>query len=115
MDIIENVMLTVRAVSNLFQNCFYTVKDPVTSTNIRRDFSIAIFFWNIMYNFGYFYSDIKNIIFFFTGSGAPLPGTNTQWQSFGHWVGDILMRLLYSRYYPRGQLIFRLPSISETL
>ncbi len=73
----ENVMLTVRAVSNMFQNCFYTVKDPITSTRIRRDFSITIIFWNIMHNFGFFYSDINNIIFFFTGSGAPLPGTNS--------------------------------------
>lgn len=38
-------------------NCFYSVKDPTASGS--TSLSIKLFGWNILYNLGYMYTDIK--------------------------------------------------------
>ena len=44
-----------------FFNCFYTIFDPLEATRIRRDFDINVLLWNILFNFGWFYTDFKNL------------------------------------------------------
>jgi hypothetical protein len=81
-------------------NCFYMFFDPLTATQIRTDFNITIFFWNLMFNLGFFYTDVKRFIdFFYFKDGTPESQLVT-WKTLAATAGDFSMRLFYSRYYP---------------
>ena len=77
-------------------NCFYTVRDPVGAAEYNRDFTPMVIAWNILFNLGFIYTDIKNVVvFFYTDTSLPNPNL---WINFGKYVGDFVVRFIYSKY-----------------
>jgi hypothetical protein len=72
-------------------NCFYAAVDP-TNAGTTSQFSVKNIGWNILYNLGYMYSDLKNIIDIF-GSSTP-----DEYEELGGYIGDFIIRFFYSRY-----------------
>ncbi len=77
-------------------NCFYTVTDPVEAASYNRKFEPKVILWNIIFNLGYMYTNVKNSILFFYVDTS-LANTNP-WYNFGTYIGDLLIRFIYSRY-----------------
>lgn len=69
--------------------------DPTALTSESYGFGIDVVLWNILYNLGYMYTDIKGFID--TGNS-----NSGKWSDFGSYLGDFLMRFFYSRYVPRS-------------
>jgi hypothetical protein len=77
-------------------NCFYTVTNPVAAAQYNKTFSIGVILWNILFNLGFIYTDSKNILqFFYTVVNTP---DNRLWNQFGTFVGDLVVRFIYSKY-----------------
>ena len=77
-------------------NCYYTVTNPVEAAQYNRKFNVFVILWNILFNLGYMYTDGKNILqFFYRVVASPDP---RQWNQFGNYVGDLLVRFIYSKY-----------------
>jgi len=101
-DNLEGAALELKGIIKFFQgsfvNCFYTLFDPLEATNIRRDYDINVFLWNILFNFGFLYSDVKNLYTYLTYK-VPASGKDARsWQTFGKYLTDIIFRFLYSRH-----------------
>ena len=99
---LDNALLVLKDVIRFYQgsffNCFYTIFDPLGATKIRRDYDINVFLWNILFNFGSFYTDFKNLYLFVTYQ-KPAAGKDTRtWETFGKYFADIIFHILYSRY-----------------
>lgn len=70
-------------------NCFYAVFDPTNSE--ENPSGIQYIGWNILYNLGYMYTDIKNSIQIYNSA-------TSQYNQLGKYIGDFLIRFIYSRY-----------------
>ena len=101
-DNLEGAALELKGIvkfySGSFFNCFYALFDPLEATRIRRDYDINVFLWNILFNFGFLYSDVKNIYTYLTYKLPPSGKDARTWQTFGKYITDIIFRFLYSRH-----------------
>ncbi len=101
-DNLEGAMSELKDSIKLLQgsifNCFYTVFDPITAANIRKDFDLNVLLWNVLFNFGYFYSDLKDLFVFFTYQVPANKKDTRTWFSFGKYIADFAMRFLYTKY-----------------
>ena len=77
-------------------NCFYTVMNPVGAAQYNREFTPMVIVWNMLFNLGFMYTDVKDVIVFF----YQVVGTtdNRKWETFGTKVGDFVIRFIYSKY-----------------
>jgi len=85
----------LRSGNNILFNCFYTITNPVEAAQYNRKFTPSVLLWNILFNLGYIYTNIKNTIMFFYTDTAP--NTN-DWEILGNYVGDLAVRFIYSRF-----------------
>jgi hypothetical protein len=79
-------------------NCFYSVFDAVRAAGIREDFNWAVLLWNILFNFGFQYTNLKNVFTFFFYDLNKNGGDKRKWYTIGLSAGDFLVRFLYSPY-----------------
>ena len=79
--------------------CFYTVTDTGKAAQYQKPFNLVTISWNILFNLGYIYTNIKDIIYLFY---YELPKDQTvderSWSTFGKSVGDLITRFIYSKY-----------------
>lgn len=77
-------------------NCYYTVTNPVVAAQYNRQFTLSVILWNILFNLGYMYTDVKDAIqFFYTVVSTPDSRT---WTTLGRKMGDFVIRFIYSNY-----------------
>jgi len=77
-------------------NCFYTVRNPVKAAQYNREFTTGVIAWNVLFNLGFMYTDVKDVIvFFYQVVGTP---DTRKWETFGTKVGDFFIRFIYSKY-----------------
>lgn len=57
-----------------------------------------------MFNLGYLYTNIKNIFTFFYYDAAG--GDFRKWKSLGGFVGDFVIRFIYSKYIAKTYYTF---------
>ena len=100
-DGITKLMNLLKYIQGTSFNCFYSFFDFLTATGIRSDFNLRVFFWNIMYNFGFFYSDVKVILSFWYFKKDTATKDLITWKRLAKAFGDFTMRIFYSRYYPK--------------
>ncbi|CDW87218.1 UNKNOWN [Stylonychia lemnae] len=87
---LSSLSLLMQNVPGIAFNCYYSIVDP-TNSGTTEQFSLVNIGWNILYNLGYMYSDIKNSIDVFQ--------TKTdRYYDLGKYIGDFIMRFFYSRY-----------------
>lgn len=68
--------------------------DPGKATQYNKEFTWYLPLWNILFNVGFMYTDIKNLVV--------IGMSNTsQYYQFAYAIGDFLMRFVYSRYVPK--------------
>ena len=70
-------------------NCFYSVFDPTNSA--ENPSGLKYIGWNILYNLGYMYTDIKKSVDIVNSDVS-------QYNQLGVYIGDFLIRFIYSRY-----------------
>ncbi len=100
-DGIVQLIYLLKYIQGTSFNCFYTFSDPLRATGIRSDFNLRVLFWNILYNFGFFYSDFKVILqFWYFKKGTPASNLIT-WKRLAKAFGDLTTRIFFSRYYPK--------------
>ena len=96
----ENIAKGLQSILRMLQssvfNCFYSARDPIRATQYNKTISIFVILWNILFNLGYLYTNVKNILFFFYYDAAG--GDLRKWNSLGKSFGDFLVRFIYSRY-----------------
>ena len=80
--------------SNALFNCYYSVVDPGSSSEYQSDMSVAVVGWNVLYNAGYMYTDVYSAV-------NNLNGVTADWYKFGQYLGDFIIRFIYSKYVPR--------------
>jgi hypothetical protein len=71
------------------------VTNPVEAAQYNRKFTPSVILWNILFNLGFIYTNIKNSIMFFYPDSSP--NTN-DWTYFGSYIGDLAVRFIYSRF-----------------
>ena len=62
--------------------------------------------WNLVFNLGYIYTDVKSIIYlFYYEIPKDINKDERSWGTLGTAVGDLLTRFIYSKYItnPRFQ------------
>ena len=91
----KSIASVLRSGNSILFNCFYTVTNPVEAAQYNRKFTWEVIGWNILFNLGFIYTNIKNAIVFFYP--ATSPNTN-DWNKFGRYMGDLAVRFIYSRY-----------------
>ena len=99
-DGITSLMLLLKYFQGTSFNCFYSIFDFLQATGIRGDLNPRIFFWNLMFNFGFFYSDVKIILQFWYYKKDTAQSDLISWKRLAKAFGDFTTRLFYSRYYP---------------
>ena len=85
--------------SNSLFNCYYSVKDPTTSSGYKKTFSFMTVMWNILFNLGFMYTDIYKLT-------NNLLGSTAAWYNVGFYCGDFVIRFLYSNYVERDYYPF---------
>ena len=79
--------------------CFYTVTDTGNAAQYKKPFNLRTILWNLLFNMGFIYTNLKNIIFLFY---YEIPkdgiGDDREWATLGTAVGDLLTRIIYSKY-----------------
>ena len=70
-------------------NCYYSVWSVANPTSYANVFGGLTLLYNILYNVGFMYSDVKKMLTL--SSAYP-----TYWNVEGGYVGDILMRFFYT-------------------
>jgi hypothetical protein len=83
-------------------NCFYAIKDPRGASSYNTQFSLILVGWNVLYNLGFIYTDVKKLV---TLYNSFYDDTDISWSSAGNYLGDFLMRFVYSRFIPKAQYI----------
>ena len=76
-------------------NCFFSFTEPAVAAGYSEAITWKTILWNIVYNLGYMYTDgkgIYDIIF----------STTSEYYNLAFYIGDFIMRFLYSRYVPRS-------------
>ena len=94
----RSIASVLRSGNNILFNCFYTLTNPVEAAQYNRKFTWDVIGWNILFNLGFIYTNIKNSILFFYPAASP--NTN-DWNNFGRYIGDLGVRFIYSRYIER--------------
>ena len=74
------------------------------ATMTMKRFSLYLIMWNIIFNLGFIYTDITNILMFF----YRVPGQKSQptWTDFGGYVGDLILRFIFSKYANTSIYVF---------
>ena len=71
------------------------MKNPVEAAQYNRKFTPSVILWNILFNLGFIYTNIKNSIMFFL---TDTPTNTNDWEVLGNYIGDFAVRFIYSRY-----------------
>lgn len=71
------------------------MKNPVEAAQYNRKFTPSVILWNILFNLGFIYTNIKNSIMFFL---TDTPTNTNDWEVLGNYIGDLAVRFIYSRY-----------------
>lgn len=91
----KSIAAMLRSGNSIVFNCFYSITNPVEAAQYNREFTPSVILWNILFNLGFIYTNVKNAIVFF------YPGTSTNtndWANLGKYIGDFAVRFIYSRY-----------------
>ncbi len=78
--------------------CFYTFTDTGNAALYKKPFNIITILWNILFNLGFLYTNIKDIIFFFYYEMPETKRDERSWKTLGTLVGDLGTRFIYSKY-----------------
>ena len=82
--------------NSILFNCYYTVRSPVQAAQYNREFTPMVIVWNMLFNLGFMYTDVKDsIVFFYQVVGAP---DTRLWETVGRKIGDFVIRFIYSNY-----------------
>ena len=101
-----DLLNSARSIESMFDvshgvifNCYYSVWTAVDPSTYSGVFGGVTVLLNILFNLGYMYTDVKNIM-------AMTLTTNSQdyWRKFGKYAGDITMRIFYRKPIGRGGL-----------
>ena len=95
-DAASSTRTFLRMSNAILFNCFYTVRNPVQAAQYNREFTPMVIAWNLLFNLGFMYTDVKDVIIFFYQVVA-IPDKR-KWETFGLKVGDFLIRFIYSKY-----------------
>ena len=77
------------------------MRDPVQAASYDKEFTFVTILWNILYNLGYMYNNINDVITFFYTDWAATPAPIRKWEDLGTDIGQFFVRFIYSRYKPR--------------
>jgi len=73
----KSIAAFLRSGNSILFNCFYTITNPVEAAQYNRKFTPVVILWNILFNLGFIYTNVKNSIMFF------YPGTTTNTNDWG--------------------------------
>jgi hypothetical protein len=73
----KSIAAFLRSGNSILFNCFYTITNPVEAAQYNRKFTPVVILWNILFNLGFIYTNVKNSILFF------FPGTTTNTNDWG--------------------------------
>jgi hypothetical protein len=76
-------------------NCFFSFTTPAEAAGYTTSLSWSMVAWNLLFNLGFMYTDIRYLI-------DELTSSNTDWENVGKYIGDFMLRFIYSRYVPRA-------------
>lgn len=97
-----NGQLILRYFHSAIYNCYYTVADFRMAAMYFKPLSFTLVLWNILFNLGFFYTDLKSIFFFFYREEA----ATTTWAYMTQKVGDFLLRFFFSKYVSTSAYTF---------
>lgn len=70
----------------------------------KKKFTFSLFMWNLVFNLGWMYSDIRNIVLFFLWYNDET--SKASFGSLGKNIGDLLLRFFFSTYVYNTNLKF---------
>ena len=57
----NEIKILLKMTSSSVFNCFFSVSEPLIAVNYNKGFDFKIFVWNILYNIGFMYTNVKNL------------------------------------------------------
>jgi hypothetical protein len=78
-------------------NCFFSFTTPAIAAGYTTSLSWKMVAWNLLFNLGFMYTDIRYLIDELKPSNK-----DTDWEKVGEYIGDFMLRFIYSRYVPRA-------------
>lgn len=99
LDGLKGIQALIRDLHGSLFNCYYTITNPVQAAQYNKEFTLLVIGWNILFNLGYMYTNIKMIYTFL----APADTVSTKtYEDLGKSIGSFLVRFIYSKYQTRN-------------
>lgn len=98
-DGLKGIQALIKDLHGSLFNCYYTVTNPVQAAQYNKDFTFYVIGWNILFNLGYMYTNIKMI---YTFLSTTTPVSTKTYGDLGKNIGSFLVRFIYSKYQTRN-------------
>ena len=98
-DAAKSIKLLLKHFSSSVFFCYYTITDTGRAAQYEKPFNLVTILWNLIFNLGYIYTDVKSIIYlFYYEIPKDTNKDERSWGTLGTAVGDVLTRFIYSKY-----------------